>query len=59
MLMWTAWLGGKMYFEHAAGVPTAVLAPEIKDRERGQHHHEHGEGAEHGEGHDHDEDHEH
>ena len=46
-LIYTARLGGKMFFEHAAGVPTAVLAPEIRDRTlraRGHHHHE-GEGT--------------
>lgn len=41
-LIWTARLGGKMFFEHAAGVPTAALEPEIRDRTlRPHHHHEH------------------
>jgi uncharacterized membrane protein len=31
-LVWTTRLGGKMFFEHAAGVPTAVFGPEIRDR---------------------------
>lgn len=31
-LVWTARLGGKMFFEHAAGVPTAVFGPEARDR---------------------------
>lgn len=42
-VIWTAWLGGKMVYEHAAGVPTAALEPEIRDRTlraRGHHHHE-------------------
>ena len=40
-VIWTAWLGGKMVYEHAAGVPTALLEPEIRDRTlraRGHHH---------------------
>jgi hypothetical protein len=28
-----------MFFEHAAGVPTAVFAPESRDRALRQHHH--------------------
>jgi uncharacterized membrane protein len=39
-LIWTARLGGEMFFEHAAGVPTAALEPEIRDRALGHHHHE-------------------
>jgi hypothetical protein len=42
-LMYTSRLGGKMFFEHAAGVPTAALEPEIRDRKlraRGHHHRE-------------------
>ena len=39
-LLWTAVLGGRMFFEHAAGVPTAALEPEIKDRALSTHHHE-------------------
>ena len=38
-LIWTAVLGGRMFFEHAAGVPTAVFAPEARDRALRQHHH--------------------
>lgn len=53
MLLWTAWLGGKMYFEHAAGVPTSALAPEIRDRGL-EKEHEHG-----GEAHEHDGEHAH
>jgi len=62
-IVWTGSIGGDLYFEHAAGVPTATLNLEIKDRALGHHHH-HGEEAEaggHGDGQhdDHDEDHEH
>ena len=39
-LIWTAMLGGKMVFEHAAGVPTAALEPEIHDRLLRSHHHD-------------------
>jgi uncharacterized membrane protein len=42
-IIWTASVGGKMMFEHAAGVPTAVLKTEIRDR--ALHHHHHGEAA--------------
>ena len=38
MLIWTARLGGKMFFDHAAGVPTAALEPEIRDRALSHHH---------------------
>ena len=31
--------GGKLYFEHAAGVPTATMKAEIDDRAKGHHHH--------------------
>jgi uncharacterized membrane protein len=37
-LIYTARLGGKMFFEHAAGVPTAALEPEIRDRALSHHH---------------------
>lgn len=47
-LICTARLGGKMFFEHAAGVPTAVFEPEARDRAARKHHHK-GEGAEMGE----------
>jgi uncharacterized membrane protein len=46
--------GGKMVFEHAAGVPSEVLQGELHERAEGHHHH--GEGEEHGDG---DADHEH
>jgi uncharacterized membrane protein len=38
--------GGKMMFEHAAGVPTKTMQTEIENREAG-HHHEEGEADEH------------
>lgn len=43
-LICTARLGGKMFFEHAAGVPTAVFEPEARDRAARKHRHT-GEGA--------------
>jgi uncharacterized membrane protein len=46
--------GGKLVFEHAAGVPSEVLQGELHERAEGHHHH--GEGEEHGDA---DEDHEH
>jgi uncharacterized membrane protein len=46
--------GGKLVFEHAAGVPSEVLQNELHERAEGHHHH--GEGEEHGDG---DADHEH
>jgi uncharacterized membrane protein len=46
--------GGKMVFEHAAGVPSEVLQGELHERAEGHHHH--GEGEEHG---DEDTDHDH
>lgn len=46
--------GGKLVFQHAAGVPSEVLQNELHERAEGHHHH--GEGEEHGDG---DADHEH
>jgi uncharacterized membrane protein len=46
-VIWTARIGGEMYFEHAAGVPTAVFGPETQNR-----------ALSHG-GHPHDDDHDH
>jgi uncharacterized membrane protein len=43
-LIYTARLGGTMFFEHAAGVPTAVFEPEARDRAQRKHRHT-GEGA--------------
>jgi len=45
-LLYTAAAGGKLAFEHAAGVPAAVLKAELENREAG-HHHEAGEAEEH------------
>ena len=38
-LIWTARIGGEMAFEHAAGVPTAVLQAEIQNRAQSHHQH--------------------
>ena len=46
-LVWTGVLGGRLIFEHAAGIPTQKLQTEIENREAG-HHHEAGEEPEHG-----------
>ncbi|HEV2671090.1 MAG TPA: DUF2231 domain-containing protein [Gemmatimonadales bacterium] len=46
-LVWTGILGGRLVFEHAAGIPTQALQAEIENREAG-HHHEAGEEHEHG-----------
>jgi uncharacterized membrane protein len=43
-IVWTAVIGGKMVFEHAAGVPAATMRAEIENREAG---HEHAPGHEH------------
>jgi uncharacterized membrane protein len=51
-ILWTAHLGGTMVFRHAAGVPTAALQEELKDRAE-VHHHEEGEEREVGEAHEH------
>ena len=44
-IIWTGVLGGKLVFEHAAGVPNAMMQAELKDRQAG-HHHEAGEADE-------------
>ncbi|MEO7985136.1 MAG: DUF2231 domain-containing protein [Gemmatimonadales bacterium] len=49
----TSILGGKMVFEHAAGIPTPVLQEEMHERSEGHHHH--GGEAEEAEAHQHDE----
>ena len=49
-LVWTGVIGGKLVFEHAAGVPTGMMKAEIENRAAG-HHHDAGEGEEHGHGH--------
>jgi uncharacterized membrane protein len=43
-LVWTGVLGGKLVFDHAAGIPNAALRAELENRAAG-HHHEAGEGA--------------
>lgn len=43
-LVWTGVLGGKLMFQHAAGIPTHTLQAEIQDRAAG---HVHEEGDEH------------
>ena len=45
-LIWTGILGGRLVFEHAAGIPTQRLQAEIENREAG-HQHEEGEEQEH------------
>lgn len=57
-IIYTGSMGGKLAFEHAAGVPTTTLQAEILDRAKGHHHH-HGAGADTTDDHDHDEDHDH
>ena len=39
VLLVTASYGGKLVFEHAAGVPTPVLEAEMHERAEGHHHH--------------------
>lgn len=51
VLIATAALGGRMVFDHAAGVPTPVLEAELHERSEGHHHH--GGEAEEAEDHDH------
>ena len=45
-LVWTGILGGRLMFEHAAGIPTRTMQTEMENREAG-HHHEAGEADEH------------
>ena len=45
-LVWTGILGGRLMFEHAAGIPSRTLQAEIQNREEG-HQHEAGEEHEH------------
>ena len=60
-ILWTGAIGGDLMFEHAAGIPSATLDLEIKERAQSHHHHhgEAGESGEHGHDHDDDEDHAH
>jgi uncharacterized membrane protein len=44
-VIWTGVIGGKLVFEHAAGIPNAMMREEMKDRAAG-HHHEAGEADE-------------
>jgi uncharacterized membrane protein len=46
-LVWTGILGGRLIFEHAAGIPSPIMQAEIRDRAAG-HEHEAGEAHEHG-----------
>ena len=52
VLIATAVYGGKMVFDHAAGIPTPVLESEMHERAEGHHHHDGS--AEEGEEHEHD-----
>jgi uncharacterized membrane protein len=57
LLLATAVYGGRLVFEHAAGIPTEVLQEEMHERAEGHHHHgAEGEGAQAAE---HDDDHDH
>ena len=47
LVTWTGVIGGRMMFEHTAGIPVRTMRTEIEDRAKG-HHHEAGEGDEHG-----------
>ncbi len=38
-IVWTGRIGGKLVFEHAAGIPAATMQAEMHDREAGHHHH--------------------
>jgi uncharacterized membrane protein len=38
-VIWTGVLGGKLVFEHAAGIPNAMMQTELKNREAGHQHH--------------------
>ncbi|HKT60848.1 MAG TPA: DUF2231 domain-containing protein [Gemmatimonadales bacterium] len=46
VLLVTASYGGKLVFDHAAGIPTPVLEAEMHERAEGHHHHGAGEAAE-------------
>ena len=45
-VVWTGAIGGKLVFEHSAGVPTSMMKAEIENRAAG-HHHKAGEAEEH------------
>ena len=38
-IVWTGRIGGKLVFDHAAGIPAATMQAEMEDREAGHHHH--------------------
>jgi len=38
-IIWTARIGGKLMFDHAAGISTATMQAEIGDRKAAHHHH--------------------
>ena len=44
VLLVTAAYGGKLVFDHAAGIPTPVLESEMHERAEGHHHHDGAEG---------------
>jgi uncharacterized membrane protein len=46
VLLVTASYGGKLVFDHAAGIPTTVLEAEMHERAEGHHHHGAGEASE-------------
>src|SRR5882762_3462125 len=46
-LVWTGVLGGRLMFQHAAGIPSQVLQAELQNRKEG-HEHQTGEEQEHG-----------
>jgi uncharacterized membrane protein len=45
-IVWTGVLGGKLMFDHGAGIPNATMLTEIENRE-GEHHHKPGEADDH------------
>ena len=51
-IVWVGFIGGKMMFEHAAGIPTKTIEAEIQNRAAG-HQHEPGEADEEDEEHEH------
>lgn len=55
VLVTTAVYGGKLVFDHAAGIPTPVLEAEMHERAEGHHHHGAGEEADEADEHAHDE----
>src|SRR5437773_5099783 len=38
-IVWTGRIGGKLVFDHAAGIPAATMQAELEEREAGHHHH--------------------